>query len=189
MQLEFVVSQKDPHLGGNIRGGDPFTFCPGLWEWFIQSFDVGSVLDVGSAEGHALRFFHSRGIRAVGIEGLEENARQSIVPTLLWDLTHGPVRFSSVDLVWCCEVVEHILPGYLENLLQTITVGKYLAMTAAEPGQPGHHHVNCKPLEYWVNELKRYRMRFDPEITKEGKTKDKHNNHFGWHGMIFVKEG
>ena len=23
-------------------------------------------------------------------------------------------------------------------------------MTHALPGQPGHHHVNCQPIEYWV---------------------------------------
>src|SRR5262249_8244967 len=43
-KLEMI---KDGHLGGYIRGGDPGTWCPNLWKWAVQHFDVHVVLDVG----------------------------------------------------------------------------------------------------------------------------------------------
>jgi hypothetical protein len=29
-------------------------------------------------------------------------------------------------------------------------------MSHAVPGQTGHHHVNCQPSEYWVDQLGRH---------------------------------
>lgn len=188
MTQEFVLSKENPHLGGNVYGGDSFTFCPALWEWLVKTFDVESVLDVGCAQGHALTFFYDLGVRAIGIEGLQENAKQSLCPVLIADLTKGPVIFAGVDLVWCCEVVEHVEEKYLKNLLATISVGKILAMTAAEPNQPGHHHVNCKPVEYWIHHLGEYGMEYLPDITAQGKALGPKANHFSWHGLIFRRK-
>jgi hypothetical protein len=31
-------------------------------------------------------------------------------------------------------------------------------MTAAGPGQPGYHHVNCQPKEYWIERMGEFRF-------------------------------
>lgn len=188
MAFECVVSKEHPHLGGNIPGGDSFTFCPGLWDWMVPVFGIKSVLDVGCGEGNALLHFHHLGIQVVGLEGLAENASKGFNPIIVADLTKGPIILANIDLVWCCEVVEHVDAKYLDHLLATLSVGRILAMTAAEPGQPGHHHVNCQPKEYWIQHLSRFKMKYDPIITEEGKAKLPKNNHFNWHGLIFRRE-
>lgn len=187
MTQEFVVSKDSPHLGGNVKGGDSFTYLPDLWTWLVKEFEVYSVLDVGCAEGHALTFFHQiLGLRAVGIEGLKENAVQSLCPVVVADLTKGPVILTGIDLVWCCELVEHLDEKFLDNLLRTLTVGKVLAMTAAEPNQSGHHHVNCKPAEYWIQHVERYGMRYLPDLTAASKASIPNpKNHYSWHGLLF----
>ncbi len=71
---------------------------------------------------------------------------------MVHDLTKGPV-VTSVDLVHCQEVVEHIEEKYLDNLLSSLLCGKFIVMTHALPGQDGYHHVNCQPPEYWIEHL------------------------------------
>ena len=53
----------------------------------------------------------------------------------------------------------------MKNYLQDFRRGRFLAMTFAGPGQPGHHHVNCRPAEYWIRMM--YSQGFDylPEET------------------------
>ena len=58
-----------------------------------------------------------------------------------------------IDLVHCCEVVEHIEEQFLDNLLRTLANGRVIAMTHALPGQGGYHHVNCQPSEYWIQKI------------------------------------
>jgi hypothetical protein len=54
----FVRSKDEPHLGGNVREGDPYTFCPQVWSYVIERFAIRSVLDLGSGIGYAADFFH-----------------------------------------------------------------------------------------------------------------------------------
>src|SRR3990167_5880523 len=104
-----VVDPQKPHLGGNMRGGDPGTdYSLDLWPWLVEKYKPKAVLDVGCAEGHALRCFQAHGCAVVGVEGLWQNARRCGVPVVVHDLTKGPLRVEGVDLIWCCDVVEHI---------------------------------------------------------------------------------
>jgi SAM-dependent methyltransferase len=149
-----VVSPDAPHLGGNILFGDPRTFSPNVWNYMIDRFGIESVLDVGSGLGYASRYFFRKGLQVIAVEGLAENVRGAIFPTVLHDLTKGPIE-TRVDLVHCQEVVEHIEEQFLENLLRSLMCGKYILMTNALPGQGGHHHVNEQPTEYWIDHLSR----------------------------------
>ena len=115
----------------------------------IECLAIGSVLDVGSGEGYAARWFHRHGLVSYACEGLEENVRRAVHPTIHHDLTSGSLN-CPVDLVHCVEVVEHIDVEYLDNLMHTLANGRFVLMTHAFPGQPGHHHVNCQNGSYWV---------------------------------------
>ena len=39
-------------------------------------------------------------------------------------------------------------------------------MTYAEPGQPGYHHVNCQPQQYWVNKVEALGYKFNAEYSE-----------------------
>jgi SAM-dependent methyltransferase len=152
--LSFKADRAEPHLGGNVAEGDPFTYSPSVWEYAINRFAVSSVLDLGSGLGYAAEFFFRKGLRVLAVDGLGENVRKAVYPTLKVDLCTAPV-LCKVDLVHCQEVVEHIEERYLDKLLSSLCCGKYVLMTHALPGQQGHHHVNLKPREYWVEHMLR----------------------------------
>ena len=146
------ASPQAPHLGGNIKEGDPFTFAPSVWNYVTERLCLKSVLDLGSGMGHASEFFFGRGLRVLAVEGEPSNVANSLYPAIHFDLTRGPVR-ARVDPVHCQEVVEHIEERYLDNLLESMCAGRFILMTNALPGQGGHHHVNEQPTEYWIHHL------------------------------------
>lgn len=147
--LAVTTNAATPHLGGSIQAGDPFTWCPLIWDYLIARFGIASAMDVGSGCGNAALYFHRKGLPTIAIEGLEASVRTSLYPAIQHDLTTGPFK-TQVDLVHCQEVVEHIEEIYLENLLQTLLTGRIIAMTHALPGADGYHHVNLKEESYWV---------------------------------------
>ena len=150
--LEGTHGAETPHLGGNIKVGDPYTYCPTLWDYVIRRFGIESVLDIGSGSGNASQYFFKRGLKVIAVDGYGPNVERSIYPAITHDLTTGPIH-TRVDLVHCQEVVEHIQEQFLDNLLGSMLTGKIILMTHAVPGQQGHHHVNCQRASYWINHL------------------------------------
>jgi SAM-dependent methyltransferase len=163
MNMITVTDAARPDLGGNSRGGDNHAFMPVLWRYVIERFGIRSVLDVGCGEGHAVAFFHRLGVHAHGIDGLRLNVTRSVIPVALHDLTTGPY-FMPVDLVNCVEVAEHLEKRYLDNFLDTLANGRVVLMTAAPPGQDGHHHVNCEPPSYWIEKMRIRGYLLSPEL-------------------------
>ncbi len=155
MPYENVSSLAEPHLGGNIREGDPFTHSPKVWDYVMDRFAIKTVLDLCCGLGYSSQYFFNRGRQVIAVDGLKSNIDQAVYPSIAVDLEKGPV-YCAVDLVHCQEVVEHIEEKFLENLLQSLTCGRFILMTHATPGQGGYHHVNEKPAEYWVGHLARY---------------------------------
>jgi hypothetical protein len=141
-----------PHLGGNIIFGDPFTFCPSVWDYVISRFGVETALDLGSGCGNAALYFHNRGVRVLAVDGYIPNVMSSIYPAIQHDITTGPI-VTKVDLVHCQEVVEHIDEQYINALMGSMLCGKVILMTHALPGQTGYHHVNLQPPEYWIRQF------------------------------------
>jgi hypothetical protein len=185
--MHMIIDPQSPDLGGNIRHGDLRTFCPVLWHYLIERFAVESILDVGCGEGHAVHWFSRHGVFAHGIDGLDANVRRAVVPIARHDLKAGPYVMP-VDLVWSCEVAEHIAPEHLAHYLATLANGNVIAMTHAVPGQGGHHHVNCQPAEYWVEQLGAYGYRLceDNQVFRDIAAKDQTWNHFQSNGLVFI---
>jgi SAM-dependent methyltransferase len=150
--LTNVQDGAQSHLGGNLLEGDPYTYCPRVWDYLIGRFAVRSVLDLGSGMGYASQYFHTKGMKVIAVEGLPDNVSRSHYPCIEHDITQTPVN-CRVDLVHCQEVVEHIEERYLDNLLDSLMCGRIIVMTNALPGQGGYHHVNEQPTEYWVRHL------------------------------------
>lgn len=152
--LTNVQNTTQAHLGGNLLEGDPYTYCPRVWDYLIGRFAIQSVLDLGSGMGYASQYFHSKGLQVLAVEGLPDNVDKSHYPCIEHDITKSPVN-CRVDLVHCQEVVEHIEEQYLDNLLASLMCGRIIVMTNALPGQGGYHHVNEQPTEYWIQHLQK----------------------------------
>lgn len=197
MNLEF---HHEGHLGGYVIGQpDPASWYPWMWKWLTESCGIESVIDLGCGEGYTTKFFLDLGLEAIGVEGCSKAVVDTVAPGFvdLHDFVSGPYCNRSVrwDLAWCCEVVEHIEEQYLDNLLLTIKNAncKWVAMTHALPGQGGHHHVNCQPKEYWVDQLSSIGYNVDEDITKKAKMLagfevKSYPNHFTKSGLIFHAE-
>lgn len=186
--METVIDETRLDLGGNLRHGDIHTTCPLLWRFLVERYAIKSFLDVGCGEGHAVSFFHRLGVFAHGIDGLKKNVERAVVPVALHDLLAGPY-YMPVDLVWSCEVAEHIAPEKIDNYIDTLTNGTIVAMTHAIPGQDGYHHVNCQPSEYWIEKMsiRGYRVTEEQSIFREVAAREFTWSYFGRSGLIFVR--
>jgi len=181
-----VVDPDLPDLGGNGRHGDIGTFCPRLWRFLVERFAVRSVLDVGCGEGHAVAFFRYMGLIAHGIDGLPLNVKRAVTPISLHDIRDRPY-IMPVDLVWSCEVAEHIDEDKVDNYIKTLANGKIIAMTHAQPGDGGHHHVNNQPKEYWIKKLNAAGYDLDPYngVYVTVSKRDEVESYFSRTGLVF----
>lgn len=188
--MPYVLDPDRPHLGGNVVGGDHRSFYPGLWAWLVREFGVSRVLDVGCGAGEAMAEFARLCPSVVGVDGLPANveAASAFGEAHVRDLCDGPfLARPRPDLVWCCEVVEHVAEDHLGSLLKTICQGRVLAMTHAVPGQGGHHHVNCRDARYWIDRVESLGMRFLPAATEASRPLGHH--YWSATGMIFARPG
>lgn len=166
--------EKESHLGGYLNSnnpwGDPGTWGPEIWNKIIKDYNIESVVDIGCGLGFSTRYFGQKGLYAVGIEGGSNAINNSVFEGMIikhdYTFSSAPVN-EEFDLVWCCEFVEHVEEEYSKFFLHDFKMGKYIAMTFAEPGQPGHHHVNCQPQEYWIEKIESLGYKFNKEYTEQ----------------------
>lgn len=180
----------DGHLGGYVEGGDPDTWYPNLWAWFLDTLGIDSVLDVGCGDGAALRWWGSEVARAEGVDGVDQGG----YPIFTHDYTTGPWQSGyTYGLVWSCEFVEHVEERFVDNFLETFKAGRYVAMTHAQPGQPGWHHVNCQPSDYWVRALDAIGYDLLEDTTAIARavaaTDEAPINYFKQTGLVFGRKG
>lgn len=190
----FVTDPLNPHLGGNFDGGDDGTSYPkDLWPWLLAKFEPRTILDVGCGTGETLAYFKDKGRNAIGMDGLPFNADKCYerhkVPCVIHDLTKAPFLIQGVDLIWCCDVAEHIEERYIGNLLYTLANAPVLAMCQGneDSADQGWHHVNNKPESYWIDKLASVGMIEDKALTAESRAK---GNHGWWQltGRIYKRQ-
>lgn len=178
--LTFAERQLPPHLGGHFGNSnvDGVTLA-----YLIERYGLRSMLDVGCGPGGMLDEAKRQGLESMGVDGDWHLARGDVQ---IHDYTRGPLLSDGWDLIWCMEFVEHVEERYQANYLATFAGGKVLFLTAAPPGFPGHHHVNCQPEGYWINILEQHGWALD-------KTATDWVRQFGGHpfstrqGMVFVR--
>jgi SAM-dependent methyltransferase len=127
----------------------PFRY---LWDKYGPS----SILDVGCGLGAYLHAFRTWGAReTVGVDGFE-NSGAVLRPDVYrcHDLRRPLDLGRAFDLVVCTEVIEHIDAEHEAIVLQTVSrhARGLILFSAARPGQPGVGHVNCKPMDYWLEQ-------------------------------------
>jgi SAM-dependent methyltransferase len=187
------------HLGGCVKGGDPSTYYPNLWNFIIQDFGIKSILDIGCGEGHAIEYFNSKGIKSVGLEGYEESINNSKVKNLIikHDFVNGSYKsYERFDAIWCCEFLEHVDSKYEDNIFETIhqSTAKYVFLTHAIPGQGGYHHVNLQHPSYWISRFHEYGYVLSAKSTRQLRELAffeniiPNDNHYYNNGLVFIRE-
>ena len=153
------------HLGGHLNKthNDRGTLLH-----CIEKFQIKSFLDVGCGPGGMVRLAQMRNLFSLGIDGDWEVPKEKEAKILIHDFTTGPAPLDrEFDLGWSVEFLEHVDEQYQDNYMQAFARCKYVACTAAGPGAPGHHHVNCQLPTYWLDVFDKYGFDYDDETTQE----------------------
>jgi hypothetical protein len=156
------------YLGGCIIENDIGTWAPQVWDKLIEVYNPKSMVDVGCGAGHSTKYFIDKGVDSLGVEGYEPAINSSPVKEFIHVHDYVESEFipeKEYDLAWCCEFVEHVEEAYTNNFMETFNKCKVVAMTHAVPGQPGFHHVNCQPAEYWINKFSEFGFSYNEEFS------------------------
>ena len=151
------------HLGGHLNKthNDRGTLL-----YLIEKYQIKSFLDVGCGPGGMVRLAGMRDLFSLGIDGDWQVPKEPEAKILIHDFTTGPAPLDrEFDLGWSVEFLEHVDEQYQDNYMQAFARCKYVICTAAGPGAPGHHHVNCQPAEYWHDVFDKYGFEYDHETT------------------------
>lgn len=140
--------------------------------FLVDEYNIKSFLDIGCGPGGMVQLAMWRGLDAMGIDGDWEVRKEPEAKVLIHDYTTGPAPLEQAslrtefDLGWSVEFLEHVEEKYLDNYMQDFARCKYVVCTAAPPGYPGHHHVNCQPQEYWYKIFDKYGFDYDDAVTQ-----------------------
>ena len=152
------------HLGGHESMQH---YEEGGLDFLIQKYNIKSMVDVGCGLGGMVQMARSKGLDSIGIDG-DFVVDREFNDIIIHDYTTGPyILDKNYDLAYTCEFVEHVDEQYMRNFISTWDNCKYVLMTHALPNQPGHNHVNCQPIEYWVHTLNAFGYTFDVDTTNE----------------------
>ena len=148
-------SIEDGRLGGTARYADINSWNYEIWNFLINEFKIKTVVDIGAGTGIACKAFDDLGVDVLGIEGSKKCYNESEIKhkLVVHDFYDGPFLQKKAQLIWSCEVFEHISMEYLPNIVETIKYcePRLLVFSAANEGQGGHCHVNCQKPTWWVN--------------------------------------
>ena len=152
------------HLGGHLNKTHNDR---GALTFLMNEYTITSFLDIGCGPGGMVALAGMRGLQAVGVDGDWEVPKERDTDIIIHDFTHGPAPLErEFDLGWSVEFLEHVEEKYQDNYMQAFARCKYVVATAAPPGYPGHHHVNCQPQEYWHKVFDKYGFDYDDAITQ-----------------------
>ena len=181
---------KPTRLGHHLSGHSSKTWVDeGAFKKLVELINFKSLIDVGCGPGGIVKFSNSLGIKSIGVDGDNSISRDIENDFYLHDYTKGVFDINlKFDLCWCVEFLEHVEEKYIPNYMPLFEKGKMAVVTAAPPGWPGHHHVNCREESYWVDVFKNYGLRFNEQLTNEFKgLSQMRKNFFKRAGMVFLK--
>ncbi|MBT7350588.1 methyltransferase domain-containing protein [candidate division WWE3 bacterium] len=145
------MSKLEQHLGGHCN--QTHTDLKTL-TYLRDKYNIKTMIDVGCGPGDMVTVANENGVKARGIDGdhtLKDVWDSKGIDIMLHDFVTGnPVIDDEFDLAWSVEFLEHVDEEYQESYMSVFRKCKYVVCTAAPPGAPGHHHVNCRDEAYWV---------------------------------------
>jgi len=159
------------HLGGHLNKTHNDR---GTLTFLVNEYKIKSFLDVGCGPGGMVALASMRGLESVGIDGDWEVPKEDDTNIIIHDFTNGPCLTTKAkfDLGWSVEFLEHVDEKYQDNYMQAFARCKFVVCTAAGPGAPGHHHVNCQSQEYWHKIFDKYGFDYDEAVTQRIRTQE-----------------
>ena len=134
-----------------------------------EKYSINSMIDIGCGLGEMKNLCDEKNIDYLGIDG-DYSVERKHNEVIIHDYTKGksPIgnNWKKFDLAWSTEFLEHVFEKYVDNYMIDFSRCKYALVTHAPPGKTGHHHVNCKTSQYWINIFKQHDFIFDEEMTK-----------------------
>lgn len=178
----FINEKLPPHLGGH---DNETHIDEGVLNYMISKYNVKSFLDVGCGPGGMCELAASKGLKVLGIEG--DFTLQHKIPVLIHDYNQGIANINEkFDMAWSCEFIEHVEEKFMHNYMHSFKNAKYVVCTYAEPGQWGHHHVNCQNINYWKNAFDKFGFKFSALETLNLRNKSTMKAiHFKRSGLFF----
>lgn len=143
---------------------------------FSDGFLPKSLIDVGCGAGFWLLAASKCGVTKIqGIDGIK--ADQLMIDDsyiLVADLSkdYSDLFSEKYDVALCLEVAEHLGEKYATNFIKNLVeLSDTILFSAAIPGQPGQHHVNCQWPDYWQAKFNEHGFYCDDSIRWEIWTK------------------
>ena len=156
------------HLGGSMGRCH---IDQGALDYLAKKFSIETMVDIGCGTGQMLEVAHGAGISGVGVDGDATVKRKCCFAS--HDYTKGTFVLTehdnqdrAFDLAWSVEFLEHVEEQYIPNYMATFKQCHYAVVTAAPPGTPGRHHVNCQGQEYWIEKFAEYGLILDEDATE-----------------------
>ena len=155
----------EPHLGGHQNKTH---LDNGALEWLIKTFDAKSFLDIGCGPGGMVELAKSKGLLVKGIDGDYTLKRPNETDYTLHEFTKAPlIPYFEYDLGWSVEFVEHVEEKYIPNYMPCFQSCNTVVITYAPPGWEGHHHVNLKDEDYWIQTFATNGLKHNAEMTHQ----------------------
>lgn len=134
--------------------------------------NMASYVDVGCATGDLVREMDRRSYDAWGIEGSKECWDFRVTNKIIIKDLREPFTMRKFCVCSCLEVAEHIEPEFVDIFVSNLSrLSDNLILSAAPPGQGGHHHVNCQSLSYWISKINRHGYEHRPILSRIWKDK------------------
>ena len=157
MMPDLPLIYDEPFFAEWGRGHELYIRSAGIITNVLHDlFQPKRLVDLGSGCGVYSHFFSLKGVEVHAIDGVAPPTEHSYPVSLeIRDLT-APIEnvWGNFDIALCLEVAEHIPEHLADAFLSNITrFSDRLILSAAQPNQGGHHHVNEQPKRYWVAKL------------------------------------
>lgn len=108
------------------------------------------ITDLGAGSGVYVEELRKCGAHAQGYDINPDQPRKDLVSTTTLFNVRDPA-----PVVLCLEVAEHIqehlAPLVVKSIWENTEPGGFVVFSAAQPGQGGVGHINCRYPEYWAN--------------------------------------
>ena len=152
------------------RRGTARSSAPHLAEDIVSSLSPNSVIDVGCGTGEYMFALLERGVEVFGVDLSSvaiELCQSSGLEVVKHDLTKPGQLPWTADVVFSCEVAEHLVPEAADIFVEKLCTASrhHVVLTAAGPRQPGNNHFNCQPKSYWIQKFEARNFKFDAVTT------------------------
>lgn len=141
------MEELPTHLGGhaNVTHLDQSSL-----EYMIRRYNIRTGYDLGCGPGGMVKCMIESNIDTIGIDG--DYTLERDIPCIIHDFETGVLDVEERDFCWSVEFLEHVYEKYMDNYFSIFKKCKYVLCTASQ-NPTAHHHVNVKPVSYWISQF------------------------------------